>query len=185
MPSGAVFLDRDGIINWRIVGDYVRSPEEFHFLPDIFPFLLSIRRLGLLAIVVTNQQGVAKGLMSLEQLQQVHDHMQQQLIRRIGSGVDDILVCTDPAESNSWYRKPQPGMLVEALRRWQLSPAACWMVGDSATDILAGRRAGVHTIFVGHSPPPEADFCVLNLEEALEIIATHQTAADVRQQLQR
>lgn len=175
MAAGAVFLDRDGIINWRIVGGYVRTPEEFHLLPDFPAFLQGIRRLGLLAIVVTNQQGVAKGIMSQEQLQHLHDYLQAQLRQQLGFGLDDILVCTDPAESGSWRRKPEPGMLVEAMQKWHLLPQLCWMVGDTATDILAGQRAGVRTIAVGCEPIPEADFHAPHLEAALEIIRTHQS----------
>ncbi len=173
MACGAVFLDRDGIINWRIAGGYVRTPEEFHFLPDVFPFLCGVRRLGLLTIVVTNQQGIAKGLMSYEQLNALHDYMQRELLRQLGFALDDIFVCTDPAESASWRRKPQPGMLWEALHKWQLSPEACWMVGDTASDVLAGRRAGIRTILVGAEIAPEADFHVPTLEAALAIIALH------------
>lgn len=170
MARGAVFLDRDGIINWRIVGGYVRTVDEFHFLPDIFPFLRGVRQLGLLAIVVTNQQGIAKGLMSHEQLTALHAYMQRELFRRLGFALDDIFVCTDSAESGSWRRKPEPGMLVEALHKWQLAPKACWMVGDTTVDVLAGRRAGVRTILVGAEATPEADFHVPTLEAALAVI---------------
>ncbi len=180
MPSGAVFLDRDGIINWRIVGGYVRTPAEFRFLPDVFAFLQGIRRLGLMSIVVTNQQGVAKGLMGLEELERVHAYMQQELRRRIGFGVDDIFVCTDAADSGSFRRKPEPGMLLEAVQKWSLHPELCWMVGDTATDILAGRRAGIRTILVGCDHTPDADFHVPNLEAALAIIVAHQKAPIVR-----
>ncbi|GBD06233.1 D-glycero-alpha-D-manno-heptose-1,7-bisphosphate 7-phosphatase [bacterium HR21] len=183
MSSGAVFLDRDGIINWRIAGGYVRSPAEFHFLPDIFPFLQGIRQLGLLSIVVTNQQGVAKGLLSAEELERIHEHMQRELTARLGFGVDAILVCTDAAESGSPRRKPQPGMLLEALDRWQLAPHTCWMVGDTPSDVLAGRRAGVRTILVGCDTAPEADFHVLDLQAALAIIAAHQRPPDLRHHL--
>lgn len=183
MAAGAVFLDRDGIINWRIAGDYIRSPAEFRFLPDIFPFLRGIRQLGLLSIVVTNQQGVAKGLMSPQELEQLHAYMQGELRTRLGFGVDDILVCTDPAEHGSPRRKPEPGMLLEALQKWDLAPETCWMVGDTRSDMLAGRRAGVCTILVGCEEAPEADFHVRDLEAALAIIAAHQSAPDFRHHL--
>jgi len=177
MKRGAVFLDRDGIINWRIAGGYVRTPAEFHLLPDIVPFLSGVHQLGLLTIVVTNQQGVAKGLMGLEALEAIHKHMQQEFLRLLGFGVDDIFVCIDPAETNSWRRKPQPGMLIEALHKWHLTPEACWMVGDTAADVLAGHRAGIRTILVGAESVPEADFHVRTLDDALAIIVTHQNAS--------
>ncbi|MCS6966812.1 MAG: HAD family hydrolase [Candidatus Kapabacteria bacterium] len=175
MARGAVFLDRDGIINWRIADGYVRNALEFHFLPDFFHFLLGVRQLGLLAIVVTNQQGVAKGLMTAEDVERVHEHMQQELVRHVGFGVDDIFVCSDSAESQSRRRKPEPGMLLEALQKWHLDPRNCWMVGDTITDILAGQRAGIRTILISHENVPIADFHAPNLEAALTIIAAHQT----------
>ncbi|MDT7923182.1 MAG: HAD-IIIA family hydrolase [Chlorobiota bacterium] len=170
----AVFLDRDGIVNWRIVGDYVRCAEEFVLLPDFVDFLRGIKALGFLSILVTNQQGIGKGLVSPDAVAALHEQLQQHLQRTLGSGVDDIFVCPDLEGSNSPYRKPEPGMLLEAIRKWHLHPAQCWMVGDSASDILAGYRAGVRTVLVGaHPPVPYAEFHVRNLWEALEVIAQH------------
>lgn len=103
-----MFLDRDGIVNWRIVGDYVRCAEEFVLLPDFVDFLRGIKALGFLSILVTNQQGIGKGLVSPDAVAALHEQLQQHLQRTLGSGVDDIFVCPDLEGSNSPYRKPEP-----------------------------------------------------------------------------
>lgn len=145
----ALFLDRDGIINRRIIGGYVRSIDEFELLDDILPILQRAHDRGYLLILITNQQGVGKGLMSREDLDAIHDHMQSLLKQRLGFGLDAVYVCTSLASDNDPRRKPQPGMLLEAIADHQLDPAQCWFLGDSLTDAQAGRAAGVKTILVG------------------------------------
>ncbi|MBU3699021.1 MAG: HAD family hydrolase [Candidatus Kapabacteria bacterium] len=152
----ALFLDRDGIINKRIIGGYVRSPLEFELLPDVVPILLSARQRGYLLILITNQQGVGKGLMTTSDLDVVHEFMQSELAAH-GLRLDVIYVCTDLATSNSPRRKPAPGMLLEAIAENNLDAAQCWFLGDSLTDAQAGKAAGVRTALVGDFSAKDAD----------------------------
>lgn len=157
----ALFLDRDGVINRRIMGGYVRTPSEFVLLEEIVPLLRSARAAGYLLILISNQQGVGKGLMSTLDLDSVHSYMQDLLAAHLdGRGLDDIRVCTDLDSAQSTRRKPAPGMLLEAIKEFNLEPAACWFLGDAATDAQAGRSAGVKTALIGNFLPEEADVII-------------------------
>ncbi|MCX6139680.1 MAG: HAD-IIIA family hydrolase [Candidatus Kapabacteria bacterium] len=157
----ALFLDRDGVINQRIIDGYVRTPNEFIVVDEVIPLLRAARSLGYLLILVSNQQGVGKGLMTMDELDVVHLHMQEVLSECLGGrGLDEIYVCTDLASANSLRRKPAPGMLLEAIRNNDLLPHKCWFLGDSLTDVQAGRSAGVGTALVGPFPKGSADIVV-------------------------
>lgn len=163
----ALFLDRDGVINERIIDGYVRTSGEFVLLDDVLPILALAKERGYLLVLITNQQGVGKGLMSHEDLAMVHAHMQELLERRLGFALDAIYLCTDLASSGSVRRKPQPGMLLEAMAHHQVSAADSWFLGDSRSDAEAGRAAGVHTALVGDFASSEADIVAPTLREIL------------------
>lgn len=163
MPRPALFLDRDGVINRRLPDAYVRYPDEFELLPDVLPILAHARSCGMLLILITNQQGVGKGLMTNAELDLVHSHMQQQLIQHIGFALDAVYSCTDLATTSSPRRKPAPGMLLEAIAEHDIDAAASWFLGDSLTDAQAGRAAGVRTILVGPFQASDADVVVPDL----------------------
>jgi histidinol-phosphate phosphatase family protein len=143
----ALFLDRDGIINARIIDGYVTSPEEFILLDDIVPVIRVAREAGALIIVITNQQGVGKGLMTEQDLGVVHSYMQR-LLGVHAAAVDAIYTCTSLASAGDPRRKPNPGMLLEALEDHGLAPERCLFIGDSVTDHLAGNAAGIPTLLV-------------------------------------
>jgi histidinol-phosphate phosphatase family protein len=159
----ALFLDRDGIINERIVDGYVRTPSEFRLLTDILPIIDRAHRAGALVVVITNQQGVGKGIMGQGDLDLVHGHMQVAIAEHLGYGVDAIYSCTDLAGSGSTRRKPAPGMLYEAQRDLNIDLAASWFIGDSRSDHEAGAAAGVRTILVGPFPDGSATIVVGSL----------------------
>lgn len=163
----ALFLDRDGVINRRLVGEYVRTPDEFELLDDILPILQAAKHQGRLLILISNQQGVGKGLMTQHDLDAVHDHMQAMLTARLGYGIDAVYTCTSLASANDPRRKPAPGMLLEAIRDHHVDPNRSWFIGDSLTDAQAGRAAGVHTILVGDHPPEAADIVVPALKDVV------------------
>lgn len=143
MKISAVFLDRDGVLNKHLPADYVKSPDEFVVLPGV---ALSVRRLndaGLPVIVISNQQGVGKGLMTLSDLQAIEAHMEDALTHEAGARVDRCYYCTDVKSANSPRRKPAPGMLLEAAADFGLTLGETVFVGDSPTDIAAGQAAGV------------------------------------------
>ena len=80
----AIFFDRDGVINIRIVGEYVQCYDDFKFCPDFFSLFSYVKSLGYLAIIVTNQQGIGKGIMTENDLQNVHTQMQEQIMQQTG-----------------------------------------------------------------------------------------------------
>jgi len=171
-PRRCVFFDRDGVVNeWPGPGNYVTSWDNFRFLPEFAPVLKLVTQRGYAAIIVTNQRGVARGIMSLDTVQDMHRRLRDLLQNNYGLRVLDILVC--PHEKNSCScRKPAPGMLLDAARAHRIDLAASWMVGDSAKDVEAGRRAGCHTVLLGNREQAEqADHHVANLAELHALLA--------------
>jgi D-glycero-D-manno-heptose 1,7-bisphosphate phosphatase len=172
MMNKAIFFDRDGVVNYRIVGEYITSPENFVFMPDFLYFFQEIKKAGYLAIITSNQQGIGKGLMAEEQLDKVHKYMQEKLKELTGFPFDDIFVCTELASANSHRRKPNPGMIEEAVEKWNIDIEQSWMIGDRASDVIAGKRGGLKTILLrcfSIDEVPEADFVIRNLYEAHKI----------------
>lgn len=144
-----LFLDRDGVINTRLPGDYVRRPEDFHFLPGVPEAMGLLRQMFDRMVVVTNQQGIGKGLMSTDDLARVHRHMQTELERH-GVTLDGIHHCPGLEADHPMGRKPLPGMAFQAMARYpDIVLERAVMVGDSGSDIEFGRRLGMWTVKVG------------------------------------
>jgi D-glycero-D-manno-heptose 1,7-bisphosphate phosphatase len=141
----AAFLDRDGVINQKAPdGGYVTRWEDFHLLPGAIEGIMQLNRASFSVIVVTNQRGVAKGLLTEEQLGALHQRMTAELARG-GATIDALYYCPHELEPPCRCRKPEPGMLLEAARSRNLDLAASWMIGDSDCDIQAGKNAGCRT----------------------------------------
>lgn len=141
----AVFLDRDGVINQKGPdGEYVTRWEDFHFLPGVIEAIARLNKAGFCVVIVTNQRCVAKGLLTEEALELLHRRMTDQLARA-GATIDAIYYCPHELEPPCCCRKPAPGMLLEAARSRNLDLAASWMIGDSNSDIQAGKNAGCRT----------------------------------------
>jgi len=163
----AIFFDRDGVINERILGSYVRNWDEFRFLPEVGETLREIKDRGFIAIVITNQRGVGLGRMTERDLEDIHKRMQEELLDRSGVEFDEIISCTD-ADNESGRRKPSPAMLLEAQNKFGIDMAESWMIGDTASDIEAGEKAGTKTAFLlnKHSTPPDnATICIASLRQ--------------------
>lgn len=164
----AIFFDRDGVVNYRIVDRYVQKPEQFKFINDFISFFKSMKDKGYLAILITNQQGIGKGLMTEQELAEVHNFMQNELMSITGYCFDDIYYCTDLASTGSYRRKPNPGMLLEAVEKWNIDKNESVMIGDRRSDAGAGKNAGVKTVLIGISAilsQYEADIIAANLFE--------------------
>jgi len=158
-----VFFDRDGIVNSSPGAGYVERWEDFHLLPAFVEALRTVRRLGYEAIVVTNQRGVARGIMAIEALERIHCNLMTVLRQQYGLELTDIRYCPH-GEDECGCRKPKPGMLLEAARQYALDLRLSWMVGDSAADIAAGQAAGCRTILVGaHEQDTGADYSVADM----------------------
>ena len=149
----AIFLDRDGTIN-KYVG-FLREIEQFELLPNTSEAIKKINDSGYLAIVVTNQPVVARGEVTFEQLDQIHNKMET-LLGKDGAYLDGIYFC--PHHPHKGFegeipelkvececRKPKPGMLLQAAKDFNIDLSKSWMIGDSDNDILAGENAGCFT----------------------------------------
>jgi D-glycero-D-manno-heptose 1,7-bisphosphate phosphatase len=143
-----VILDRDGVLNHEAPeSGYVRDPGEFLWLPGALEGLATLRRAGVRLTVATNQSGVGRGLMSLAQLTAVHDRMLTEAAER-GGALDAVLFCPHAPEAGCDCRKPQPGLIQEAISRSGIAAADSLVVGDDRRDLEAAARAGVKAALV-------------------------------------
>lgn len=155
----AIFLDRDGTIN-RYVG-FLHNIEEFELLPYVDEAIKAMNRLGYLVIVISNQPVIARGEVTEEQLQMIHNKMET-LLGQGGAYVDAVYYCPHHPDRgfageraelkiNCCCRKPKPGMLLQAERDYNIDLSQSWMVGDSENDIKAGNAAGCRTVLINGS----------------------------------
>ena len=153
----AIFLDRDGTIN-KYVG-FLRNIDDFEFLPGVASVIKKINSSGYLAIVVTNQPVIARGEVTFEQLDEIHNKMET-LLGQEGAYLDGLYFC--PHHPDKGFegevpelkfdcdcRKPKPGMLLKAAEDFNIDLNQSWMVGDGKNDIQAGKNAGCHTALIG------------------------------------
>lgn len=149
----AVFLDRDGVINRKAPteDEYITLWDEMEILPGVSQAIACLNRVGFKVIVVTNQRGVARGLITAAQLESIHERMCQHLAAA-GARVDGIYYCPHELEPPCTCRKPKPGMLLHAARVHNVDLAISWMIGDSDKDIEAGKRAGCRTARISTDP---------------------------------
>lgn len=150
--SWTLFLDRDGVINVRLIDDYVKNINEFEFLPGVLEaFKIFAATFGRI-IIVTNQQGVGKGLMTTQDVEEVHDYMIEQ-IENQGGRVDVIYACPQLKTDPDNYRKPNPRMAFIAQHDYpEIDFDKSIMIGDSNSDIEFGKNAGMFTILIGNEP---------------------------------
>lgn len=149
----ALFLDRDGVLNVLRPNDYVKSPDELEILPGVAEALVLCREQFDYIIIVTNQQGIGKGLMTEDDLTAIH----AKLLEAIGP-IDRIYHCSALKSAHSFRRKPNIGMALQARRDFPgLRLKDSVMVGDSKTDMLFGRRAGMKTVLVGDNSTVATD----------------------------
>ena len=141
----AVFLDRDGIINRQAPEhDYIKSWDEFEFLPGVPEAIRRLNDAGYFVLVVTNQRGIARGMMTMEAVNTIHERMCQKLA---GSGavIRKVYVCPHEAGTCT-CRKPDIGLFLQAEDDFDIDKKKSWMVGDSDSDVKAGQRYEIRTI---------------------------------------
>jgi len=149
----AVFLDRDGVLNRALVRN--RKPYaprhlgEFRLLPGAADAVRELKSVGFLIIVVTNQPDVGHGLTTPQTLAAMHARLSERLL------LDAILVCPHRQDAGCACRKPKPGMIHQANTDWGIDVSRSYLVGDRSTDIVAGRAAGLYTVFLdrGYAEP--------------------------------
>ncbi len=173
MAEKYVFLDRDGVINERRLDDYVRSPDQLRFVPGSLDQLARLTRAGYHIVVVSNQQGIGKGLFTWRDLDEVTAAVRT-AVEEAGGRIDAFYYCPHLDEEGCECRKPRPGLLLRAAHELSIHPSDTYMVGDRMSDVIAGHAAGCKTILITAAAPSEIgvqpDHMVSSLAEAVDII---------------
>lgn len=172
----AVFFDRDGTL--IIDKIYLNDPEAIEYLPGVFQGLQALAAKGFEFVVVTNQSGVPRGLVQLENLHQIHQNMADKFaefdVKVLKYDYAPYLV-----ESNHRKRKPNPGMLEDSLEEFAIDPGQSWMIGDRMTDVEAGHRAQMKSIFLHGTEDPKtsefspAEFEAQTFDQVVDFILSH------------
>lgn len=148
----SLFLDRDGVINIEKEGSYILNRDEFRFYENTVSALEILSQYFGRIIVVTNQRGVGKSLMTLEDLHDIHEFMRSE-IHAGKARIDHIFYCTD-TDNESENRKPNPGMAFQAKKLFpEIDLRKSVMIGNKLSDMQFGRNAGMKTVFVATTHP--------------------------------
>ncbi len=148
----SLFLDRDGVINQKLEDDYVKDFSQFVFMPHAKEVLPKLRLQFGFCFVVTNQQGIGKGLMNDNDLLKIHWQMQMELSDEVL--IDQIYYCPDLVANQSPNRKPEIGMALQAKKDFpKIDLQKAVMIGDSLSDMEFGKKVGMKTIFFGNKEP--------------------------------
>jgi D,D-heptose 1,7-bisphosphate phosphatase len=186
MSEKAIFLDRDD----TLIEDpgYINHPDQVRLFDGVTEALVRLKSMGYKLIVVSNQSGIARGILTEKILGQIHDRLTE-LLAQNGASLDRIYYCPyhpDGAvakyRKQSDWRKPEPGMLFTAAEEMDIELSDSWMIGNSTSDIEAGIGAGCRTILIdspSHSKRPkpgdtQPDYISVNIREAVNIIKQHQ-----------
>ena len=171
-PTVAVFLDRDGVINRSEIRNgkpYApRRLKEFRLLPGAANATARLRQAGFLIVVVTNQPDIGNGWVAAETVASMHEKLRRRL------APDAIEMCPHAQDEGCACRKPKPGLLKRAARRFGIDFASSFMVGDRWSDVVAGQAVGCYTIFVDRGyrdgEPARPDAVVASLPAAASLI---------------
>jgi D-glycero-D-manno-heptose 1,7-bisphosphate phosphatase len=168
MKKKAVFLDRDGTI--IVDKHYLNNPADVEFLPEALEGLVELKKNHFLLVVVTNQSGVARGLIQEENIDKIHQRMQELLVPQ-KIQMDRFYYSPHAPDSNHPLRKPNPGMLLQAAKDLDIDLSQSFMIGDKSIDVEAGHRAGVRSILISDAHDEETmnadpDFFAANLKQA-------------------
>ncbi len=186
-----VFLDRDGTINYDSP-DYIKSRSEFEFIPGSIEAIRLLVVNGFTCVVVTNQAALARKLISRDELEHIHAMMETAIISG-GGKITDIFFCPHLPDDGCECRKPAPGMLLQAQRKYSIDLTRAIMVGDSAKDIECARNAGCGQavlVKTGYSDDAEdllkakqieADYTAKDLHDAAQWILANPSFSNSRQ----
>lgn len=147
-----VLLDRDGVINEEHPG-YVKSLEEFKWVPGAVEGIKILSDAGIKLAIITNQGCIGRGIISADQLEEIHQHLLDRL-KENGINLHKIFVCPDHPNHPTHRRKPSPGMLLESMEELGIAPEDTLMIGDDIRDLKAAYAAGCarHLVLTGHGP---------------------------------
>lgn len=152
-PDEYLFLDRDGVLNRHLLGDYVRNWSMWEWIPGALPALKKLSGRFKRIFLVSNQQGVGKGLMSQSDLEDIHQKMQADIIAA-GGRIDKIYTCTDLESTHSTDRKPEIGMALQAQHDFpEVDFNRSVMVGDNVTDMLFAQKAHMRAVYITKNLP--------------------------------
>ena len=168
----AVLLDRDGVINKAIIKNGLptspNSFDELEILPDVKESILRLKKLNFICIVVTNQPDVSRGKFSKDTVIKINNFLKKEI------KLDDIFVCYHDDKDNCNCRKPKPGLLLQARKKWNVDFKKSFMIGDRWRDIQAGEKVGCKTIYLDYKynekKPKKPDFVSDSLLNAAHII---------------
>lgn len=168
--SWTLFLDRDGVINKRLMDDYVKSVSEFELLDGVREALSIANQSFGRVLVVTNQQGIGKGIMTERNLSDIHAYCTE-LINEAGGRIDRYYFAPELAGTAAGFRKPESGMALQAKADFpEIAFERSVMIGDSDSDIQFGKNLGMKTVFVSHNKEnhESADITVSSLYEGIK-----------------
>jgi histidinol-phosphate phosphatase family protein len=153
-----LFLDRDGVINAKLPGDYVKLIDEFEFLPGVLEALEKAAAIFDVIVVVTNQQGIGKGIMTDTHLFTIHQHMIKEVFNN-GGRIDKIYFCPDLEIENPSHRKPRTGMAYDAREDFpSIEFTKSIIIGDSPSDMEFGHRLGMKCVGIGSGAKAEETY---------------------------
>lgn len=171
----AVFFDRDGVINKAVVKEGKPYPpatiDELEFIDGVQEGLKQLKGLGFIIIVCTNQPDVARGKTLQSAVDVIHKHLEKIL------PIDEVYCCFHDDVENCHCRKPKPGMLLDAAKKWNIDLQHSFMVGDRWRDIEAGKQAGVTTILIDYNydeKKTEPDFTTTDFKKVINYIINKQ-----------
>jgi len=150
-----LFLDRDGVINYEKEDDYILNWSEFEFYPGVTEAISLLAQKFTTLVVISNQRGVGRGLMSEKDLLDIQRRMKSE-IEKTGGRIDKIYYCT-ATDSHHFYRKPNPGMALKAAKDFpSINLSKTVMVGNKLSDMQFGRNAGTYTVYLKTTQPQQS-----------------------------
>lgn len=146
---GLVIFDRDGVVNVapKEGNRYILSNNELILNPVVIEYIVKLQNQGIFTCVATNQQGVGKGLISPTQLSEIHDKINDQIVN-LGGKKMEFFICTHLVEIKCNCRKPEPGLLIQALKFFGVEPSKTIFIGDQHTDKMAAEAANIDFLLV-------------------------------------
>lgn len=173
-----IFIDRDGVICKEKTTPYVRTPGQFVFIPGCAKAIAAFHDSGFYVIVITNQSGINRGIIKKENFKKIQNKMTEAL-KNEGSPLDAVFVCPHTPDEKCACRKPQTGNILKAAKKFKIDLPSSYFIGDTFTDLEAGKKAGCSTVLVltgkgkselkkhaGNNNGIKPDFIAKNLLEA-------------------
>ena len=158
---------------------YPKDPSEVRLIPHVCDALTQLNQQGYALVIISNQSGVGRGMMTVDQVQSVHARLEE-CLKAGGVHLNGTYYCYDSPTDASEFRKPGIGMLLQAQRELGLCMAKSFMIGDKASDVQAGKKAGCRTILFRNEgidaafvPPPEADHVAASWPQVVEIVSQY------------